>query len=152
MEIDDTRLLVAWKPHGHGNFLCESPERRALLGAIKAVPGQDFDLDTYFSLLGDRVQEILEADEDPASALDQMYEAFDGEGLAQMEKPALDQVGRKLIFANWGLREHFNLLGLPGPLPKRLEKNDPDAAKVIEETGIGAWCTNLFMKPYYPDR
>jgi hypothetical protein len=141
-------MLIAWKPHGPGNFLCEGAERRAMLGAIKGTEGQKLDPDAYFALLGDRVQEMLDAEEDPENALDQLYKAFDDENLAQVPKPSLDRVGSKLIFANGALRGYFDSLDLPGKLPGCLEKSDPSAARVIEVTGLQSWMTNLFTKPY----
>jgi hypothetical protein len=152
MAIEKPRLLVAWRPRGPGNFLCPGSSTRALLGAIKGVKGQILDFDTYFALLGDRVQEMLDAEEDPESALDEMYDALDQEDIAEVERPKLDRVGSKLIYGNYAFRDHFNLLGLPGDIPKRLQRNDSEAARVIKETGFENWWHNLLMKPYDPDR
>jgi hypothetical protein len=150
--IEKTPTIVAWKPRGLGNFLCEGPWRRALLAAVKGVQGQKMDRSIYFSLLADRVQSMMESEEDPESALDQMYEAFYEEDLADGDKPSIDQVGSKLIYGNLPLWEHFSFLGLPGSLPKRLGKNNLEAARVIDDTGLECWYHNLLMKPYNPDR
>src|SRR5258705_10832151 len=100
MEIEDTHLLVAWKPRGRGNFLCEAPWQRALLAAVKGVQEQKMDHSMYFILLADRVQATLEREDDPESALDQLYEAFDDEDVADIDKPSIDQAGSRLIYGN----------------------------------------------------
>jgi len=148
----NTPTLVAWRPRGPGSFLCPGSEIRGLLGAIQGVIGQKLDLDTYFVLLGNRVQAMVDAEEDPESALDEMYDALWQEDIAEVPKPMLDRVGSELIYGNYAFRSHFSHLGLPGDLPKQFQRQDPEAARMIEETTFENWWHNLLIRPYNPDR
>jgi hypothetical protein len=102
----------------------ETSSAKAPVGGLclqrsKVCKGRRWIVRIYSSLLADRVQSTLESEEDPESALDQMYEAFYEEDLADGDKPSIDQVGSKLIDGNLSLWEHFSFLGLPGSLPDR---------------------------------
>lgn len=146
--------IIAWMPQPPQIALFVNPNQQSALvvGAVLVKQGLRTDREIYFSLLSDRLNLMLDKEEDPVQALRSLYEALEANGLAPESMPTLAEAGNSLVFQNDAMREHLDRLGIPGDLPARMNENSPRAARLIERTTLEAWTSALLEKPIEADR
>lgn len=117
-----------------------------LAGAVRGKQGLKLDWATYKELLGQRIQLMLDKDENPEAALEFLLDEMERNELAlPAEELDVKEAGAEL--AQW-----LDPV-LPNPvLPKTLKKNDPKAEELINHLGLEGWVTNLFFQAPNPDR
>lgn len=108
---------------------------------IKAVKGQNLYQDTYFWLLSDRVQSLVEECGDPEDMLFYTYNVLEGSNLISIyEKTTLvENAGESFVFNNYQLREHLYLAGVFQAIPKELNENNSQAEELFNETDLEDW-------------
>jgi hypothetical protein len=119
-------------------------ETRQKLGAIRVARGQEFpDVAMYLYHLADRVQEMIEREENPRRALAELTRRLESEGLMGQTPHSLDEAGWTLVVENPALRMRLGMLGIPGGLPEKITSGNPEALRIVEETTLEAWVTLL---------
>jgi hypothetical protein len=114
--------------------------RRQLVGAIRVAVGQEFpNVATYLELLADRVQEMIEREEDPQAALTHVTRWLESEGLMGQMPHSLAEAGWALVRENPALSMRLGMLDVPGELPERITTGDTTALKIVEETTLENW-------------
>src|SRR5262245_3260327 len=123
------RRRVAW-----------APPRNPEVGAIFVAAGQTFEyLETYLSLLADRVEEMVKREEDPEEAERELRRQLDQAGLLSASRLKL----RELVTSNPELQSRLSDLGV-FPKPKEQVKSDNrEARQLIEETDLSMWLDHL---------
>jgi hypothetical protein len=140
---DETPALNPW------------PEARQIVGAVRVPPGQELpDEPMYLEYLADRVQEMIEREEDPKAALAELVHNLESEGLLGVmpQIQRWSEVGHDLIVENPALHMRLGAMEVPGELPERITVNDPRALRYVEETCLEAWTTALLNRPAEIDR
>jgi hypothetical protein len=118
--------------------------RRQLLGAIRVPIGQEFpNVAMYLAFLADRVQEMIEREEDPQAALDYTTGWLESEGLMSQMPHSLEEAGWSLVMENPALRMRLGMLDVPGELPEKITAGDATALKLVEETTLENWVVQL---------
>jgi hypothetical protein len=118
--------------------------KRRLVGAVRVAIGQEFpDVATYLYHLADRVQKMIEREENPRRALSELTRWLKSEGLMGQMPHSLDEAGWTLVVENPALHVRLGMLGIPGELPEKITSGDPEALRVVEETTLEAWVTLL---------
>ena len=93
--------------------------------------------------LADRVQEMIEREENPRGALAELTRWLESEGLMGQMPHSLDEAGWALVVENPALRMRLGMLGIPGELPEKITSGNPEALRIVEETTLEAWVTLL---------
>lgn len=139
------RKLVGWMPAiGHKRPVAQ------LVGAVRAPEGYEFpNVRAYMELLAERVQEMLEKEEDPPQALRELVEELSAaEMLGGMPQTSrLKEAGEVLVLDNPMLSRRLRELDVPGKLPKKVYGGNPAAKKLVDETSLGAWASYLCNRP-----
>src|ERR1044071_948243 len=114
--------------------------RRQLVGAIRVPVGQEVpDVAMYLAFLADRVQEMIEREEDPEAALSYSTRWLDSEGLMGQMPHSLAEAGWALVMENPALGMRLGMLDVPGELPEKITSGDEAALKLVEETTLENW-------------
>jgi len=133
---DETKNFVAWapEPDPEPNFPNPSPEARRYVGALLVPKGTVLKVsDEALMYLADRVQALVEAEDDPESAAEGLWSNLKAHGLAVGSLPKLENVGNDLIYSNPEVRERLSNMRVFENLPKGpLEKDDPEARKYLD--------------------
>jgi len=95
---------LAWAPS-------HVPSTIALGSVLVSSEQKNLDQGLYLSLLGDRLQRLLENQEDPQEALNQTLELLEQAGLWNGQRPELSDAGSELVLSNPPLQERLNLAG-----------------------------------------
>jgi len=133
-------------PLGASHPLYLNPVRNArqVLGAVWWPKGQQrFNLDEYFLIVSERVQLLVNEDENPESAVSELCRELSKLDLLWNEPEKLDEVGSVLVFENEPLKNYLLLLGVPGKLPRSLPQENPKARNLIERTSLQQWVNVL---------
>ncbi|MET0649833.1 MAG: hypothetical protein ABW208_24750 [Pyrinomonadaceae bacterium] len=134
--------VVGWMPAIEPDG--DMTEMRRILGAIRVARGQEFsNVATYLYHLADRVQEMIEREENPRRALAELTRWLESEGLMGQTPQSLDDAGWALVVENPALRMRLGMLGIPGELPEKITSGNPEALRIVEETTLEAWVTLL---------
>jgi hypothetical protein len=81
--------------------------------AIRCLPMQLLDRDLYMSLLGDRIQEMVDTAPDPDEAVSALQEAMFGSGLVgDVGHCPTDEAGNRLVESNPAVEEQLSILGV----------------------------------------
>jgi hypothetical protein len=81
--------------------------------AIRCLPTQPLDRDIYMSLLGDRIQEMVDTAPDPEEAVSALQEAMFGSGLlGEVGNCPTDETGNRLVWGNPAVEEQLSNLGV----------------------------------------
>jgi hypothetical protein len=108
-------------------------------GVIKAFKGQKLDTDIYFSLLGERVQELIDCCDDREDAVDYTFNVLERVGLAYNRPEDVSMAGKSLVWENVELQEHLYHVGVTTALPNVLDENDPLAEALYQESDLESW-------------
>jgi hypothetical protein len=97
--------LVAWSPALRLS--------KTVLGAVLCSPQQEMDRQAYLSLLGDRIQRMVDAADDPSEAAEEFESALIEQGLwiAGGRIPT-EEVGNRLVWSNPAVHESLEARGL----------------------------------------
>ena len=115
------------------------------LGAIKTVVGQRLDLNMYQSILGNRVQEMVDAEPSPKEAVSHLMEGLRRAGMDLPSPDEPDEAGSVLIWSNPMLPDYLRLLGLFPEFPVTVDGSNWDAAIVYRETTLDEWIALLIL-------
>ena len=100
-----TARMIAWSP------LSDPKEIYAV--AIRCTPSQQFDRDLYMSLLGDRIQEMVDTAPNPEEAVSALQEAMFSEGLVlDVGHCPTSEAGNRLVWSNPAVEEQLSILGV----------------------------------------
>jgi hypothetical protein len=81
--------------------------------AIRCLPTQPLDRDLYLSLLGDRIQEMVDTAPDPEEAVSALQEAMFSSGLVgDVGHCPMDEAGNRLVWSNPAVEEQLSNLGV----------------------------------------
>jgi hypothetical protein len=81
--------------------------------AIRCLPMQHLDRDLYMSLLGDRIQEMVDTAPDPEEAVSALQEAMFSSGLvSEVGHCPTDEAGNRLVWSNPAVAEQLSNLGV----------------------------------------
>lgn len=143
--IEATPKLVAWMP-GIGR---KDRHAAQVVGAVLIPVGQELpDRAMYLSYLADRVQEMIEREDDPEEAVGEMIQQLAGEGLMGEVPQRLKEAGHSLVLENPALRARLAEMGVPGQrLPKKIYGNNAKAAQLVEETSLWTWVNYILNRP-----
>ena len=136
---------IAWAPTTTGDGL--------LLTAVMVASGQELDRDLYLSLLGERMQSLVNAAPDKPRAVADAQAALHEAGLfPDLGTIPVDEAGNRLVWSNPAIEERLVNLGvLPPTLPPlkevsaartvlKTERNDPPS-------GLAAWVAAVTRLP-----
>src|SRR5271156_2018862 len=102
---DSRTRLVAWSP-------LKDP-RKAYLVAIRCHPNQELDRHIYMSLLGDRIQHMIDEAPDPDEAVSALQEEMFRTGLViEVGHCPADEAGSRLVWSNSAIEEKLSNLGV----------------------------------------
>jgi hypothetical protein len=105
MKPTETTRLIAWSPL--------MDPRKAYAVAIRCSPTQQFDRDIYMSILGDRIQQMVDTAPDPAEAVSALEEAMCSAGLVSyVDHCPTDEAGNRLVWSNPSIGEQLSNLGV----------------------------------------
>ena len=97
--------LIAWSP-------LKEPGK-AYLVAIRCHPNQQLDRDIYMSLLGDRIQHMVDQAPDPDEAVSALQEEMFSSGLLlDVGHCPANQAGNRLVWSNGAVEEKLSSLGV----------------------------------------
>jgi hypothetical protein len=106
--------------------------------------GQEFpDEAMYLAFLADRVQKMIEREEDPQAALSYSTWWLESEGLMGQMPHLLAEPGWTLVMENPALGIRLGMLDVPGELPEKITSGNAAALKLVEETTLENWITQL---------
>jgi hypothetical protein len=134
--------MLTWAPVG---------EERAILGAVRLPKGKPLNRQVFLQYLAKRVQEMAnEADE---GELAEAQELAHRGGLLDDSVPLeRNLVGLLLVEENSVVKELLDQLRVPGrELPQKLERSNPQAESVYEETSLVQWLLPLLRGRYERD-
>jgi hypothetical protein len=96
---------IAWSP------LNEPGEIYAV--AIRCLPSQSLNRDIYMSLLGDRIQEMVDTAPDAEEAVSALQEEMFSSGLvSDVGYCPTDEAGNRLVCSNPAVEEQLSILGV----------------------------------------
>lgn len=143
---EGTSRLVAWMP-GIGQ---KSTSKAAqLVGAVLIPVGQELpNTAMYLSYLADRVQEMIEREEDPEEALGEMIQQLASVEMMGEMPERLSEAGHCLVIKNPALRARLSEMGVPGfQLPKRIYGGSHEAKRLVETTSLWTWTNYVLNRP-----
>lgn len=147
-------IVSYWMPVESSNVIIPSIYARQVVGVVKGLFRQTLDRDTYWSLLAERLNELLLKEEDPEVAYVQLLEDLDK--LLDISIPDVveekDNFRRESQAVMSELSLYLDQLEIPGKLPERMPPNTLTAQKIYEETTLDIWVSNLTNRPTNPDR
>ena len=81
--------------------------------AIRCLPTQVLDRNIYMSLLGDRIQEMVDTAPDPTEAVSALQEEMLSSGLVgDVGHCPTDEAGNRLVWSNPAIEEQLSNLGV----------------------------------------
>jgi hypothetical protein len=81
--------------------------------AIRCLPTQSLDRNIYMSLLGDRIQEMVDTAPDPEEAVSALQEEMFSSGLVgDVGHCPTDEAGNRLVWSNPSVEERLSILGV----------------------------------------
>jgi hypothetical protein len=81
--------------------------------AIRCLPTQRLDRDIYMSLLGDRIQEMVDTAPEPDEAVSALQEAMFSSGLvSDVGHCPTEEAGDRLVWSNGAVEEQLSILGV----------------------------------------
>ena len=131
--------MLTWAP---------SEGERAILGAVRLPKGKPLNRQVFLQYLAKRVQEMAnEADE---NELSQAQELAHRAGLLEDSVPLEKNLaGLLLVEENSVVKELLDQRRVPGSgFPQKLEKSNPQAESVYEETSLVQWLSPLARNRY----
>jgi hypothetical protein len=118
--------MVAWSP--------VMPLSKTVLGAVLCSPQQEMDRQAYLSLLGDRIQRMVDASDDPSEAAEEFENALIEQGLWIEDGPIpTDEVGNRLVWSNPAVHEKLESIGLLSNLKGKKPQEMSSARQQIDE-------------------
>jgi hypothetical protein len=131
--------MLTWAPLG---------EERAILGAVRLPKGKPLNRQVFLQYLAKRVQEM--ANEADRVELAEAEELAHRAGLLDDSVPLeRNLVGLLLVEENSVVKELLDQLRVPGrELPQKLERSNPQAESVYEETSLVQWLSPLARNRY----
>jgi hypothetical protein len=134
--------MLTWAPLG---------EERAILGAVRLPKGKPLNRQVFLQYLAKRVQEM--ANEADRVELAEAEELAHRAGLLDDSVPLeRNLVGLLLVEENSVVKELLDQLRVPGrELPQKLERSNPQAESVYEETSLVQWLLPLLRGRYERD-
>ena len=134
--------MLTWAP---------SEGERAILGAVRLPKGKPLNRQVFLQYLAKRVQEM--ANEADRVELAEAEELAHRAGLLDDSVPLeRNLVGLLLVEENSVVKELLDQLRVPGrELPQKLERSNPQAESVYEETSLVQWLLPLLRGRYERD-
>jgi hypothetical protein len=131
--------MLTWAPLG---------EERAILGAVRLPKGKPLNRQVFLQYLAKRVQEM--ANEADRVELAEAEELAHRAGLLDDSVPLeRNLAGLLLVEENSVVKELLDQLRVPGrELPQKLERSNPQAESVYEETNLVQWLSPLARGRY----
>jgi hypothetical protein len=102
------------------------------LGAVLCHPEQKLDRNTYLCLVGERIQRIVDAAEDPVEATHELEKSLFEYGLGPDLSCPPENAGNWLVWSNPGVEEYLANKGLLEGLRNKKPKEMAVAREVIE--------------------
>jgi hypothetical protein len=102
------------------------------LGAVLCHPEQKLDRNIYLCLVGERIQRIVDAAEDPVEATHELEKSLFEYGLGPDLSCPPENAGNWLVWSNPGVEERFANKGLLEDLRNKKPKEMAVAREVIE--------------------
>jgi len=130
---------VYWMPTNEPSFVLPYQHQFQVATVIKAVKGQKMDSDIYFSLLSDRVQRLIDENDDSDDAMNYAFNVLQSSNLIYEEPNNLETAGEEFVFQNFKLREHLYSAGVFETMPKELNENSAEAEELFNETDLENW-------------
>lgn len=131
--------ILVWAPEGD--------ELTQALGAIQVSKGHKMNRSTYLALLSNRLNRLIRDEAEPVAALARAVARLDEADLLNQTPTRVEQAGSMLIFDNLKVREILNDKGIPGQLPKQIQRDNPKARRLAERTSLDSWLTMLLDRP-----
>jgi hypothetical protein len=128
--------------------------------AIRCLPTQPLDRDLYMSLLGDRIQEMVDTAPDPEEAVSALQEAMLSSGLvSEVRHCPTDEAGNRLVWSNPAVEEQLSNLGVfqslrevRQPLIENLLAHEVFASqKENPVDNLTMWAWHIGGRPARPD-
>src|SRR5205085_8341297 len=138
---------VCWMPTNEPSFILPSQDAFQRATAIQAIKGQFIDSEIYFSLLADRVQDLINRADDPEYAMLYIYQLLEPMNLVDERPSEIETAGDVLVYQNDYLRERLYLAGVFETLPKQLDENNTQAEEMLNETNWESWLNALTTTP-----
>ena len=130
---------IYWMPTNKPSFVLPYQYQFQVATVIKAAKGQKMDSDIYFSLLSDRVQRLIDENDEPEDAMLYTFNVLESSNLIYEKPSGLDTAGEDFIFQNFKLREHLHNAGVFETMPKELDENNSEAEELFNKTDLEDW-------------
>ena len=132
---------VYWMPTNEPSFILPHQHPFQVATVIKAVKGEKMDNDNYFWLLSNRVQYLIEENDDPEDAIDYTYNVLEGSNLISIYEKTnrVEDAGSSFVFNNYQLRVHLSRAGVFESMPRELNENNSEAEIIFNETDLENW-------------
>ena len=135
--------MIAWAP--------TTKSRWIRLTAVLCAPEQVMDRDIYLLLLGERVQRMVDAAEDPDEARDQLHRHLFEYGLMpDLGHCPIEEAGNQLVWSNPAVGEKLGDLGVLRGLPQVKVVEMTQAREVINQDleepmdQLAIWVSDLY--------
>ena len=141
---------VYWMPTNEPGFVLPHQHPFQVSTVIKAIKGEKMDSDNYFWLLSDRIQYLIEKNDDPEDAMFYTYHILEGSNLISIyDKPdCVEDAGKSFVINNYQLRQHLRSAGVFEEMPKELNENNPEAEVLFNETDLENWFNAVTITLY----
>lgn len=130
---------VYWMPTNEPSFVLPYQHQFQVSTVIKAVKGQKMDSDIYFSLLSDRIQRLIDENDDPENAMIYTFNVLESSSLIYEKPNDVETAGEEFVFQNSSLRTHLQRAGVFETMPKELNENNSEAEELFNETDLENW-------------
>ncbi|MDQ3634154.1 MAG: hypothetical protein M3405_06540 [Acidobacteriota bacterium] len=130
---------IYWMPTNKPSFILPYQYQFQVATVIKAVKGQKMGSDIYFSLLSDRVQHLIDENDEPEDAMIYTFNVLESSNLIYEKPSGLYTVGEEFVFQNFKLREHLHSAGVFETMPTELNENNLEAEEFFNQTDLENW-------------
>lgn len=130
---------IYWMPTNEPSFILPSQYHYQAATVIKAVKGQKMDSDEYFGLLSDRVQRLIDENDDPEDAMIYTFNVLESSNLIYAKPNSVETAGEEFVFQNFNLRLHLQRAGVFESLPKELNENSTEAEELFNDINLENW-------------
>lgn len=142
-------IVSYWTPEPSSNMINPSSHARLVVGAVRGLFHQTLDHEQYMSLLADRLESLLNQEDDYTQALADLVE--DLERNLNLEIGDFETMNAQSVVGALDL--YLRRIGIPGRnLPERMPPNSLAAEKIYKEADLESWVSALTNRPSNPDR
>jgi hypothetical protein len=134
-----TKNLEEFLKRPRRRVLAWASPRNPEVSAILVGHGQKFDRETYLVLLADRIEELVNKEEDPKAAEAELRRQLDQAGLLPDNQLSL----RELVTSNPELHARLSVLGAFPKVGEVVKEENQEARQLVKEVSLEQWLDRL---------